>query len=72
MGWTPIQPIDRTFVASRNNIVVTQKQFPLIMSAARTIHKAQSATHDEIIVDMSGPPHAPVVFWEHMHYVACS
>ena len=71
-GWTPIQPIDRTFVASRNNIVVTRKQFPLIMSAARTIHKAQSATHQEIVVSMSGPPRAPTIFWEHMHYVAFS
>ena len=71
-GWTLIQPIDRTFAASRNNIMVTCKQFPLVMSAARTIHKAQSATHQQIIVDMSGPTCAPSTFWEHMHYVAFS
>ena len=71
-GWTPIRAIDRTFVASRNNIVVSRRQFPLVMSAARTIHKAQSATHQEIVVDMSGPAKAPASFWEHMHYVAFS
>ena len=71
-GWTPIRPIDRTFVASRSNIVVSRRQFPLVMSAARTIHKAQSATHQEIVVDMSGPARAPATFWEHMHYVAFS
>ena len=52
--------------------MVTRKQFPLVMSAARTIHKAQSATHQQIVVDMSGPTHASSTFWEHMHYVAFS
>ena len=42
------------------------------MSAGRTIHKAQSATHEKIVVDMSGPDKAPQIFWEHMHYVAFS
>ena len=70
--WTPIAPIQRTFVASRSNIKVTRLQFPLQMSAGRTIHKAQSATHEKIVVDMSGPEKAPQTFWEHMHYVAFS
>ena len=52
--------------------MVTRKQFPLVMSAAHTIHKAQSATHQQIIVDMSGPTRAPSTFWEHMHYVVFS
>ena len=69
-GWTPIQPIDRTFAASRNNIMETCKQFPLVMSAARTIHKAQSATHQQIVVDMSGPTRAPSTFWE-THALCC-
>jgi len=42
------------------------------MSSGRTIHKAQSATHTEVVVDMSGPERCPPTFWEHMHYVAFS
>ena len=71
-GWTPITPIRRTFVATQNNIKVTRLQFPLRMSAARTVHKAQSSTHKEIVVDMSGCEKAPRHYWEHMHYVAFS
>ena len=70
--WTPIQPITRTFVATRNNYHITRKQFPLQMSSGRTIHKAQSATHTNIVVDLSGPDRAPPNFWQHMHYVALS
>ena len=71
-GWTPIQPIQRQFVASRSNILVTRKQFPLQLSAARTIHKAQSATYDKIIINMSTPPKTPKIFMEGIHYVALS
>ena len=71
-GWTPILPIQRQFVASRSNILVTRKQFPLQLSAARTIHKAQSATYDKIIINMSTPPKTPKIFMEGIHYVALS
>ena len=71
-NWTPIQPITRTFVATRNNYHILRKQYPLQMSAGRTIHKAQSATHTNIVVDLSGPERAPKTFWQHMHYVALS
>jgi hypothetical protein len=71
-GWTPIQTITRTFVASQHNFKVTRQQFPLQMSAGRTVHKAQSSTHQSIVVDMSGPARCPRTFWEHMHYVAFS
>ena len=71
-GWTPIQPIQRQFVASRSNILVTRKQFPLQLSAARTIHKAQSATYNNIIINMSTPPKTPKTFMEGIHYVALS
>ena len=71
-GWTPIQTIQRQFVASRANILVTRKQFPLQLSAARTIHKAQSATYDSIVLNMSVPPRTPKIFMEHIHYVGLS
>jgi hypothetical protein len=71
-GWTPVQPISRVFVASQNNYPVSREQFPLQMSSGRTIHKAQSATHKQVVIDMSGPPKCPRIFWEHMHYVAAS
>ena len=71
-GRTPIQPISRQFVASQNNYPVSREQFPLQMSSGRTIHKAQSATHSQVVVDMSGPPRCPSHFYEHMHYVAFS
>ena len=71
-GWTPVHPIQRQFVASRSNILVTRKQFPLQLSAARTIHKAQSATYDKIVLNMSVPPRTPKVFMEHIHYVGLS
>ena len=70
--WTPITPVRRTFVASRNNYTVTRQQYPLQMSSGRTIHKAQSATHEEVVVDMSAPDKTPVHFFEHIHYVAFS
>ena len=71
-NWTPIQPIRRTFIATRSNYTMTRVQFPLHMSAGRTIHKAQSATHKEVVVDLSGPDAAPKIFYEHIHYVALS
>lgn len=71
-GWTPIQPIKRTFIATRCNYTMTRMQFPLYMSAGRTIHKAQSATHKQVVVDLSGPDKAPKIFYEHIHYVALS
>ena len=70
--WTPITPMKRTFVASKKNIKVTRLQFPLQLASARTIHKAQSATHEKVIIDMSGCDNAPRHFWDHMHYVAFS
>ncbi|XP_053400561.1 multidrug resistance-associated protein 1-like [Mercenaria mercenaria] len=42
-------------------------QFPLVPSAAKTVHKAQGATVDELVVDLSSSFGAP-----HIHYVALS
>jgi exonuclease III len=70
--WTPIIPIQRTFTVRRDHQRVTRLQFPLQLAAARTIHKAQSSTYENIVVDMSTSGRPPAHFWEHMHYVAFS
>ena len=46
--WTPLFAVDRTFEYRGKNVVRTQ--FPLSQSAAKTIHKAQGSTYDEIVV----------------------
>ena len=69
--WTPVHSIRRSFVVKRDQ-KVTRTQFPLQLGSARTIHKAQSSTYQEIVVDMSTRKKTPKRFWEHMHYVAFS
>ncbi len=70
--WTPIMPVQRMFLVGKGNIKIFRTQFPLQLASGRTIHKAQSSTHEKIVVDMAGPPRAPKHFWDHMHYVALS
>ena len=69
--WTPIYSIRRSFTVKCDQ-KVTRIQFPLQLGSARTIHKAQSSTYQEIVVDMSTQKKPPKHFWEHMHYVAFS
>ena len=64
--WTPIFMVNRNFNTGTNYVTVTRKQFPLRPAAAKTIHKAQGDTVDEIVVDMEG------TFGQHSHYVALS
>ena len=64
-AWTPIFDINRTFPIYRKQ--VTRIQFPLSPSAAKTIHKAQGSTLEEVYVDMTMNRSVP-----HIHYVALS
>ena len=63
-NWTPIFALDRTYEYNRHTVVRTQ--FPLTPAAAKTIHKAQGLTYNEIVVKMGENRE------EHMHYVALS
>ena len=66
--WTPIMVISRNFFyqGQNKNITVTRIQFPLTLSSAKTIHKSQGSTLEEVVVDMSG------TVQKHCHYVAFS
>ena len=64
--WVPILGISRNFNTGRRAALVSRTQFPLRPSAARTVHKCQGSTMNEIVVDLSGRQ------VEHIHYVALS
>ena len=71
-NWTPIMPVSRQFAAGHKGQVQVQRfQYPLRPAKAKSIHRAQGSTTDEVVVDLSvsekqrGPIH-------HMHYVALS
>ncbi|PJE78258.1 ATP-dependent RecD-like DNA helicase [invertebrate metagenome] len=63
--WTPMFETKRTFLNNRKTYERTQ--FPLAPSAAKTVHKAQGTTVDELVVDLRSNYKAP-----HIHYVALS
>ena len=69
--WTPLSSVRRSFIVKHDERV-TCRQFPLQLGAARTIHKAQSSTFGQIVVDMFTLKNPPRQFWEHVHYVAWS
>jgi hypothetical protein len=64
--WTPIFAVKRTFHVGRDHKAITRSQFPLRPSGAKTIHKAQGDTVNEVVVNLSA--------WSlsHGHYVALS
>ena len=66
--WIPIFDISRTFPhkSKKNYTPVTRTQLPLVLSAAKTIHKAQGTTLTEVVINMTGYTQ------KHMHYVALS
>ena len=66
--WTPIMVVSRNFFykTSSKTIAINRVQFPLTLSSAKTIHKSQGSTLDEVVVDMSG------TVQRHCHYVAFS
>ena len=65
--WTPILEITRQFKITRtNNASILRRQFPIRPSAAKTIHRSQGDTLNEVVVDFSPTTR------EHMHYVGLS
>ena len=64
--WTPIMSISRQFNVGRKHIEVSRQQFPLRPAAAKTVHRSQGTTVDNIVVDLSGRA------FSHIHYVALS
>ena len=65
--WTPILEITRQFkISKRHQSQVLRRQYPLRPAAAKTIHRCQGDTLNEVVVDL------PSSSREHMHYVALS
>lgn len=53
-GWTPITRIARQFRIGRNqNAQILRKQFALRPAAAKTVHRCQGDTLNEVEIDMS-------------------
>jgi len=66
--WTPILPLSRQFQVGRSHSAqVLRKQFPLRQSAAKTIHRSQGDTMDQVVVDFTSSCKEP-----HIHYVGLS
>ena len=67
-NWTPIEPTSRQYTAGyKGQAKVQRVQFPLRPAAAKTVHKSQGDTLDNIVVDLTCHKK-----WDHMHYVALS
>ena len=65
--WTPIFAIKRHFLSGPTHVTVTRWQFPLVLCAAKTIHKSQGSSVDKIVIDMTSRRKV-----HHLHYVAIS
>jgi len=66
--WTPILPLSKQFQVERSHLAqVLRKQFPLRQSAAKTIHRLQGDTMDQVVVDFTSSRKEP-----HIHYVGLS
>ncbi len=63
--WTPILEITRKFNISRkSDVQIMRSQFPLRPASAKTIHRSQGDTIEQLVVEYNTR--------EHMHYVALS
>ena len=65
--WTPVFDVTRTFLYNYKSYQRTQ--FPLKPAAAKTVHKAQGSTMDEVVIDLSQSRTRKT---PHIHYVAMS
>ena len=54
-GWTPIQPVMKNLQVSANTqITANRTQFPIRISAGKTIHRSQGQTLDSVVADFKG------------------
>lgn len=66
-NWTPIFEISRKFSLSNNqSYMIQRRQFPLRLASAKTIHKSQGSTMNEVVVDFGKRKN------DHIHYVGLS
>ena len=66
-AWTPIFEVKRQFTSHKNSqIQFLRRQFPLRQASAKTIHRCQGDTLNNVVVNFSGRPK------DHMHYVGLS
>ena len=66
--WTPVFETQRTFIV--NYKTFQRSQFPLTPASGKTVYKAEGATVDRVVVDLSQKDRKYKM--PHMHYVAFS
>ena len=66
--WTPVFDVQRTFIM--NYKTYQRVQFPLTPASGKSVFKAESATVDEVVVDLSQDKKIRKI--PHIHYVALS
>ena len=66
--WTPIKPVTMQFAEGKTKSAqVVRKQFPLRPASAKTVHRSQSDTQSQIVVNLNTRRAIP-----HIHHVALS
>ena len=66
--WTPIKPKTTQFLIGRTKSAqIVRKQFPLRPAAAKTVHRSQGDTQNQIVANLDTKRAIP-----HIHYVALS
>ena len=65
-NWTSIIRISRQFHVGKKHIEICRQQFPLRPAAAKTVHRSQGTTVENIVIDFSARA------FSHIHYVALS
>ena len=65
--WTPVFETQRTFIV--NYKTFQRSQFPVTQASGKTVWKAEGATVDKVVVDLSQQPVRKI---PHVHYVAFS
>ena len=66
--WTPVFDVERTFIY--NHKTYQRIQCPLRSAAGKTVYKAEGATVDEVVVDLTQKKIISKI--PHVHYVALS